>query len=208
MKKIMFSDKYGLTQAVIEGYKTKTRRILNLSEADEEYLNQAFDWDLRESVILDRYAKYKVGEVVAVAQPYCATNVTTPTQEEILNGESFHWFSTSEPAWTNKMFVKADRMPYRIRITDRKVCRLQDITWEDCLREGIIDETTPVIYLTGNHMYTYKGIEEGAWFGKRRGFLTPVLAFESLIDKINGNGTWDRNPWSIAYSFQIERRPQ
>ena len=27
MKKIMFSDKYGLTQAVLEGRKTQTRRI-------------------------------------------------------------------------------------------------------------------------------------------------------------------------------------
>ena len=29
MKKIMFNDKYGLTQAVFEGRKTQTRRILN-----------------------------------------------------------------------------------------------------------------------------------------------------------------------------------
>lgn len=27
MKKIMFNDKYGLTQAVLEGRKTQTRRI-------------------------------------------------------------------------------------------------------------------------------------------------------------------------------------
>lgn len=29
MKKIMFNNKYGLTQAVLEGRKTQTRRILN-----------------------------------------------------------------------------------------------------------------------------------------------------------------------------------
>lgn len=29
MKKIMFNDKYGLTQAVLEGRKTQTRRMLN-----------------------------------------------------------------------------------------------------------------------------------------------------------------------------------
>ena len=29
MKKIMFNDKYGLTQAVLEGGKTQTRRMLN-----------------------------------------------------------------------------------------------------------------------------------------------------------------------------------
>lgn len=29
MKKIMFNNKYGLTEAVLEGRKTQTRRILN-----------------------------------------------------------------------------------------------------------------------------------------------------------------------------------
>lgn len=29
MKKIMFNDKYGLTQAVLEGRKTQTRRVLS-----------------------------------------------------------------------------------------------------------------------------------------------------------------------------------
>lgn len=29
MKKIMFNDKYGLTQAVLVGRKTQTRRLLN-----------------------------------------------------------------------------------------------------------------------------------------------------------------------------------
>lgn len=29
MKKIMFNNKYGLTDAVLEGRKTQTRRILN-----------------------------------------------------------------------------------------------------------------------------------------------------------------------------------
>lgn len=29
MKKIMFNDKYGLTQAVLEGRKTMTRRIVS-----------------------------------------------------------------------------------------------------------------------------------------------------------------------------------
>jgi hypothetical protein len=34
MKKIMFNDKYGLTQAVLEGRKTQTRRIMNPQPED------------------------------------------------------------------------------------------------------------------------------------------------------------------------------
>lgn len=66
----MFNDKFGLTQAVLEGRKTMTRRIIKLNATDEEYLDAAFDWDLCESVIIGRYAKYKIGEIVAIAQSY------------------------------------------------------------------------------------------------------------------------------------------
>ena len=37
MKKIMFNDKYGLTQAVLDGRKTMTRRICKYDRPDETY---------------------------------------------------------------------------------------------------------------------------------------------------------------------------
>ena len=39
MKKIMFNDKYGLTQAVLEGRKTMTRRIIQADVAEASDLN-------------------------------------------------------------------------------------------------------------------------------------------------------------------------
>lgn len=66
MKKIMFNDRYGLTDAVIEGRKTMTRRII-IPQPD--FLSDNFGWAKRNNgdVILP---KYGVGEVVAVAQSY------------------------------------------------------------------------------------------------------------------------------------------
>lgn len=37
MKKILFNDKYGLTQAVLEGRKTQTRRIIKFNAVDDGY---------------------------------------------------------------------------------------------------------------------------------------------------------------------------
>lgn len=35
-------------------------------------------------------------------------------------------------------------------------------------------------------------------------FPTPREAFAALIDKkISGKGTWDNNPWVVAYSFEL-----
>lgn len=57
-KKIMFNDKYCLTQAVLAGTKTMTRRVLR----DNVPLG---NWEETK-----KHLPYKVGEVVAIAQPY------------------------------------------------------------------------------------------------------------------------------------------
>ena len=99
------------------------------------------------------------------------------------------------PGWTNKMFVKADLMPRHIEFTDRKVERLQDISDEDCLKEGIYedsgdDEFPPSIF------YEFEG-------NKDDGFDTPREAFAALIDKVSGKGTWESNPYVWAYEFEL-----
>lgn len=34
-------------------------------------------------------------------------------------------------------------------------------------------------------------------------FSSPQRAYADLIDKISGKGTWKRNPWVVAYSFEL-----
>lgn len=91
MKKIMFSDKYGLTQAVLEGRKTQTRRIAAIQppnknseicfpvdilledEPEKHPLWLAYCWrnkDNPEEFTPWIKPKYKEGEIVAVAQSY------------------------------------------------------------------------------------------------------------------------------------------
>lgn len=204
MTKIMFNDKYGLTQAVLNGKKTQTRRVINLDDTDKEYLDTAFDWDLRESVIIDRYAKYKVGEVVAVAQAYkdipsiANTNFVGVDWDRASKNKPFgKWGCASKlPGWKNKMFVRADLMPHHIRNTNIRVEKLQDISDEDCLAEGV----EKISFLNG---YIY-AIGDG-----RRGinyyeFGTPREAYAALIDKVSGKGTWESNPYVLAYDFVKE----
>lgn len=188
MKKIMFNDKHGLTDAVLKGRKTMTRRTLNLTKADKEYIASAFDWDLRESVIIDRYAKYKVGEPVAVAQAY----------KDI--AESAYFSSRGmkyEKGWNNKMFVAAYCMPHHIRITDIKVERLQEISEEDCLREGIMIKSG--FPRKKSFPYYFAGGKRG-WDNS---FSTPRKAFAALIDAVSGKGTWERNAYVLAYTFEL-----
>ena len=98
------------------------------------------------------------------------------------------------PGWNNKMFVKAELMKHHIRITDVKLHRLQDISDEDILREGVWQfyDNKKIFYIsknTGNSLTV--------------NFPSAREAFAYLIDKVSGKGTWESNPWVFAYSFEL-----
>lgn len=201
MKKIMFSDKYGLTEAVLSGRKTQTRRVVprNFFTCTHDILDNNTlvfedmygDWhDIRKSA----YA-LKVGEVVAVAQSYkdCTEECIKTTGLEVTTKPHL----AKVPGYKNKMFVRADLMPHRIRITNVRVERLQDISDEDCIKEGVCKWTKD------KELYKYDladGFEMFEWRDKPR---TPQEAYAALIDKISGYGTWESNPYVFVYDFEL-----
>lgn len=208
MKKILFNDKYRLTQAVLEGRKTQTRRVLNptmlfkrletyegwskedisawersckrrLYEAQGYELQQMLDYALSSS-------RYKIGEEVAVAQPYRMTACEVDYNEKEIKEV------VCSIGWKNKMYVKADLMPNRIRITNIRIERLQDISEEDCLAEGIVDFESRI-----NKAHFYSITDESATYG------TAKKPYSLLIDKICGKGTWKSNPYVFVYEFEL-----
>ena len=190
MKKIMFNDKYCLTQAVLNGTKTMTRRAVRRSLLDEydswyeDFLYKPVGEEKYLSVeeYVSKRTVYKVGEVVAIAQSYHTLNKSGYTAPEWLDH-----VCESSAGYENKMFVRADLMPHHIRITDVKVERLQDISDEECLREGI-KQVNFIHYAFKNSSLLY---------------LYPREAFAELIDEVCGRGTWESNPLVVAYSFEL-----
>ena len=194
MKKIMFNDRYGLTQAVIEGRKTMTRRIVPTKTRLRRALAVIHDephGSEQEEYLKSAY--YKVGEIVAVAQNYSSFYNILDNTRPIPEGAG----------WDNKMFVRADLMPHQIRITGIRCEKLQDISDADCLKEGIF-----VNEYFGNgkkcHHYGFDGFfnETEGWFA-RGWFDTPREAFAELIDKVCRKGTWASNPWTMVYEFEL-----
>ena len=197
MKKIMFNDELSLNQSVLDGSKRHTRRIINISEIDREYLDSSFDWDLRESVIIERYSKYKVGEVIAIAQRYKDVLDFIPEGFRRKYELEFLTSGNVSKGWNNKMFVKADLMPYQIKITNIKIEKLQDISDEDCLKEGVVKGRVGNAH-TDHWMdayYTHKSSIEPC--------CTPREAFALPIDKVIGKRTWESNPYVFVYEFEL-----
>uniref|UniRef100_UPI004029F848 hypothetical protein n=1 Tax=Alistipes onderdonkii TaxID=328813 RepID=UPI004029F848 len=135
--------------------------------------------------------RYKVGEIVAVAQSYENAGVDPEYPIEGVQLAKEH------AGWRNKMFVSAKLMPYRIRITGVRCERLQGISDEECMKEGVVDVT---YFKTGGRPYELFALPGHEY---EETFNTPRQAFAALIDKVSGRGTWGRNPWVVAYEFEL-----
>lgn len=211
MKKIMFNDEFLLTQAVLDGRKTQTRRLLTLTlhkKADkgngliEVYPSKVFFEDDKWKFVYDdyvflllkeNYPKYKVGEVVAVAQSYrdCGgVNEDGVPMWEIISKK----VGGTNAGWDNKMFVQGELMPHQILIIDVRVKKLQDISDDDCLKEGV----RKVVNENGIYVQYYVGKGDNAC-----SFENPREAFAHLINKVSKKGTWESNPYVFVYDFEL-----
>ena len=230
----MFSEQYGLQQAVLEGRKTMTRRALPklvqelldaytkgvcvvpesaipvgmsieefaeqfakypgkviITHKDEQATFTPFQEEILEKIL--EHSTYKVGEVVAIAQRYSDMNRST---FPVFVSEKGVFIKTENSSgWNNKMYVQADLMPHQIRITDVRIERIQDISDEDCLREGLDERIVPDGFGGIIKDYSYKN-SKGIYCCPREGFY-------SLINAISGKETWDKNPWVFVYEFEL-----
>lgn len=217
MKKIMFSDFYGLTKAVLEGRKTQTRRLLTLTlhegelhgDLKEVYPDKVFRcvnrwmFEYKKKVFdipTQNYPKYSVGEIVAIAQSYKDAGFSPYD----IFYRSIHKIdgyiketACSQKGWNNKMFVAPNMMPHQIRITDVRVERLQDISDECCLKEGIIKKwhapaCKNYYYVPGIEVKSVKDVHD-----------TPQEAFAHLINKVSRKDVWKENPYVFVYDFEL-----
>jgi len=110
--------------------------------------------------------------------------------------ETIGWFKRSSlfmPRWASRLTLE---------ITDIRVERLQDISEEDALAEGIDNLICPQCYGSDR-------ISHGATIKTRCGsqycgldYLSAIEGFRELWESINGIGSWDLNPWLFVISFK------
>lgn len=168
MKGIMFNTKYGLEQAVLNGTKTRTWRA-------------------------DKESRYKIGEIVAIKQCYCDVLNYHKEQNNVTLEQRIIAYYSGEKGWRNKMFARNEEMPHKIKITSIKQCYLQDISEEECLREGIVRR----------EIIPFRNIEIAYCFRNSNLYKTAKQAFANLIDKLNGKGYWESNTLGYAYEFEL-----
>lgn len=74
----------------------------------------------------------------------------------------------------------------RLRVTDVRVERLNEISVADALAEGLVDQ--------GDRIW--------GWEADGPGYGSPRAAYAALWEHINGHGSWAANPFVWAVSFE------
>lgn len=184
-----------LTHDVLMRLKNQTRRVIpgkildKFERLRQTYMNSTALCDV--PIIppkLEDLSPYKVGDEIAIAQSYFDIYMQIPEHSRDKYTEDV----SRKAGWHNKMFVKAEDMPHRIRITKVRAQHLQDISDEDCLAEGVRK-----VFFGARVGYAFH------YGDKLEVFDEPRVAYAKLIDKVGKKGTWDSNPMVYAYDFEL-----
>lgn len=97
-----------------------------------------------------------------------------------------------EPKWKSSLFMPRNLARLLLEIIEIRVERLQDITEEGALAEGV--DTEGDDYLRAEHAQLGGAQIEGG--------SPAVFAFKGLWESINGRGSWELNPWLWVIKYR------
>lgn len=152
--------------------------------------------------------RYNVGEIIYLKEPYIDDSdmlfTAYPIHETLTynNGTTLYQYGNDtsildsiygdKVKWKNKLFMGAKYARHYIKITSVRAERLQDISNEDCIKEGIEEERN---WGNGTEWFTY--------CNGTHSLDTPRGAYKALINSIDGKDTWDSNPWVWVYDYVL-----
>jgi len=132
------------------------------------------DFDTDDRVVLSKYAAD-------------STHVLYSTNDEY-NGSVRHWTSKRKSVPSIHMPKEACRL--FLKIKDIRVERLQNISEEDAIQEGIERIKKDGMLSFRSYAVNYEAC------------VFPYVSFETLWKKINGSQSWNENPWVWVIEFE------
>lgn len=192
-----------MVRAILNSSKTQTRRVVKPWTPRPNASAKAVPEDV---AYLPDFTCYRTtcpygqpGQRLWVREAWARTTVF-PGTEMVVYRESDNRTDYGGP-WKPgiHMFRRDSRIT--LEITEVRVERLQDISDADAVAEGIERGKDFPGWYRGPLPGDSPGLQQSS-----RNFKTPTafarLAYRALWDSINGEGSWDANPWVWAVSFK------
>lgn len=184
MRPILFST--AMVQAILEGRKTQTRRVVKPKHQPIETAPNDF------LISLDLCPYGQPGDILWVRETWGYLPET--------DGGNCYFYKadtgiSDQPTftWRPSIYMPFAAARIFLRIKAVRVERLQDISGEDAVAEGIYTEYPSDTLLWMHGWKDYLGGESD---------LDAYGSFASLWQSINGPESWDANPWVWVVEFE------
>lgn len=205
---ILFSTP--MVQAILEGRKTQTRRIVKLPNFHPSVLEkQISKMTIKEGIVYDGNNEvigtikwpYQVGDVLWVRETF-HENIAPA-----LVG-TFYYKASIDPSWDLKwkpsLFMPKAACRIFLKLKAIRIERLDQISEADAMAEGVLEDNLfgHVCYECGKngHLGAKDLCKDGFFF-------KAVDSFKSLWKSINGNDSWNNNPYVFVYEFERIEKP-
>ena len=223
MKPILFNTE--MVKAILDGRKTQTRRVF--SKTQLKYFDYA--QKLGEMSSLDnlhendfayilQFSQYKVGDILYVREP--AKVVSPPVEtckkltfKYLADNKTTEIFLDDDFDYSKKWIQRCQGVPSGclkemarifLKVTNVRVERLQDISDEDCIKEGIV-EVTKDNQVFKFCIYDKKDYSSTPWQDMPK---NPQEVYKKLWNSTTKDGyKWEDNPYVFVYEFErIEKQ--
>lgn len=194
---ILFSTE--MVRAILDGRKTQTRRVKSLEEINLNPVNWRYvaklggSWEDKANYVY-RFLNnvfHPLNIVCPYGEPGDRLWVRETWQKRLVESGGFgytykandHPFDKATK-WKPSIFMPREACRILLEVTDVRVERLQDISEEDAMAEGI---SLP--------NYAEQAIKDVQ-------YPEPSAIYAELWESINGKGSWEKNPWVWVVSFR------
>jgi hypothetical protein len=207
-KPILFNTE--MVKAILDGRKVQTRRVIPYGEYLYEPMNELCievaknycDMDkenhpeLKKEII--KHSRIRIDDVLYVKETFkivqggsFAIFKAGGNKLDISNNEFLKQVDTIK--WESSIHLTKEYARIFLKVTNVRVERLQDITFEEILKEGIKRK----IDLAGCSWYTTDSDKHAAYISP----LTPFITFWSSTAKQGYK--WKDNPYVFVYEFEV-----
>jgi len=172
-----------MVRAILEGRKTQTRRVVKHVETNEPVTSDPRPYN--------KPCPYgQPGDRLWVRETWLDLgDGITPDGDMKPCGylyRSDHDKNTMKGQWKPSIFMPRAASRITLEITGIRVERLQHISADDAISEGIEKQ----------------GLRWRDYHGDELGWLDPCQSYRTLWESINGPGSWALNPWVWVIEFR------
>ena len=191
MKPIIFSTP--MVRAILEGRKTQTRRVIKIDDAPENWKISIAGTSIVRTEPYDvKLPRYAAGDILWVRETWAKRIHSDNRYYYKADNNLGAIFNREDDKWRSPIFMPREAARIFLQVTNVRVERLQDITEEDAIAEGLNIGTVDNEKYAKNNAYRLLADN------------LPVAMFADLWDSLNakrGYG-WEKNPWVWVIEFE------